>query len=310
MKLYKGVIAAAAAATGLLILVARVAKGAPPAPTPPPPAPPGLGNLYGIITDAKTNKPLQASIELVTFGIGASSADGTYEFLNIEPGFYTIHFYKDGYDMLTIWNAELKEGNNELSVQLEPIIELPAPPTPPPSMPATAGIYGKVTDATTTQPISGAIVYVASLVGAGTLSGKTDTYGNYTISSIEPGLYDIDIEKLGYEPARWRDLYLSEGEVRRFDAQLVPKALYTLNGRVTHSITGSPVGSVIVSMYNYETGLLIGRTTTDGQGYYSITNIEVGRVDVRFAKEGYVTHIYKNIVLSQTLNHKMAPEVW
>lgn len=75
----------------------------------------------------------------------------------------------------------LVEGNNELNAQLTPI--------PPP----VANLYGVVTDAETSSPISGVKV---------TLDGQithTDASGNYGFEGLLPGSYVVEFSKEGYE---------------------------------------------------------------------------------------------------------------
>ena len=67
-----------------------------------------------------------------------------------------------------------------------------APPPPPPGL---ANLYGKVTDADTGSPISGALV---ALDGMQTY---TDGSGNYTFTDLDPGAYVLQFSKDGYETA-------------------------------------------------------------------------------------------------------------
>jgi uncharacterized membrane protein len=74
----------------------------------------------------------------------------------------------------------LKEGNNELNVNLEPVA---AP---------MATLYGVVVDADTGQALAGVIVTV------GGLTTTTDSQGRYSIS-MTPGSYTVSFEKEGYQ---------------------------------------------------------------------------------------------------------------
>jgi protocatechuate 3,4-dioxygenase beta subunit len=55
-------------------------------------------------------------------------------------------------------------------------------------------LWGYVTDKNTNQPIAGALVQVGDVA-----SGYTDNDGKYTISSIPPGTYSIQISATGYQ---------------------------------------------------------------------------------------------------------------
>jgi len=60
-----------------------------PAPSLPPP---GLATLWGIVTDADTGTPIEG-IEVSLNGLTATTCvKGRYEFLNVEPGTYSLVF--------------------------------------------------------------------------------------------------------------------------------------------------------------------------------------------------------------------------
>ena len=67
-----------------------------------------------------------------------------------------------------------------------------APPQPPP--PGLANLYGKVTDASTNQPIAGVQV---TLGGIG--QAITNPAGNYAFLNITPGNYFATFSKAGYQ---------------------------------------------------------------------------------------------------------------
>lgn len=77
----------------------------------------------------------------------------------------------------------LVEGNNELNVQMAPIL------------PPVANLYGVVTDAETGYPLSGVKVTIDGL------TTYTDASGNYGFTGLTPGSYTITFEKEGYETA-------------------------------------------------------------------------------------------------------------
>jgi hypothetical protein len=60
----------------------------------------------------------------------------------------------------------------------------------------TAILQGRVTD-TAGAPLAGASIV---LQGPGTYTGSTDSNGNFTISSVTPGIYTITIRRPGYQP--------------------------------------------------------------------------------------------------------------
>lgn len=71
-------------------------------------------------------------------------------------------------------------------------LAMAAPPAPPPGK---ANLYGKVTDAVTGAPISGALVALNGL------QVFTDAQGNYAFADIAPGDYVATFSKSGYQTA-------------------------------------------------------------------------------------------------------------
>jgi len=93
--------------------------------------PPALANLHGVVTDADTGTPLAGvSVNLWSpdetepLLFTQTDSSGYYELANIFPANYVIYFEKDDYE--TVKNdITLREGDNELNIQLTPI----APPS-------------------------------------------------------------------------------------------------------------------------------------------------------------------------------------
>jgi len=69
------------------IIAATRAKAAPP-----PPPPPEKASLWGILTDADTGKPISGIEAALNSWIDTTGADGRYEFLEVEPGTYSLVF--------------------------------------------------------------------------------------------------------------------------------------------------------------------------------------------------------------------------
>lgn len=86
---------------------------------------PGKANLYGVVTDFQTGKPISGVQVTPEVGIPIfTDARGYYEFLNIgsEPFPFGIKllFKNDGYNDKTLI-AALYEGNNEINVEMVPV---------------------------------------------------------------------------------------------------------------------------------------------------------------------------------------------
>lgn len=139
-----------------------------------------------------------------------------------------------------------------------------------------ATVSGKVENIMT--GLSGAEVKI------GDLSAKADMYGQYTISEIAPGEYDISASYHGYKTAT-QHISLKAGDNLTADFLLEQLNSYTVSGSVTDE-DGQPVKGAKISLYGYEdiTG------ETDGEGQYSIKAYEA---------QGYHLSVVKNNYLPQ-----------
>lgn len=126
-----------AGVAGAIALMVSRAKAKPPEEIPP--TEPGLANLYGIVTDSATGKPLQG----VRVSLGAlttlTDSSGYYQFTDLEIEQYGISFQKEGYETQE-GPIFLQEGNNELNPSIQPS-EGPPPEEPTPSPISVSGFH-------------------------------------------------------------------------------------------------------------------------------------------------------------------------
>ena len=109
-----------------------------------------------------------------------TDAQGNYAFTDLETGTYSLFFQKGGYEEIEMADITLQEGNNELNVQMPPVVVL-------------ANLYGVVTDAETGYPLEGVRVSINGL------TTYTNGSGYYGFEELTPGSYTVTFEKEGYE---------------------------------------------------------------------------------------------------------------
>lgn len=83
-------------------------------------------------------------------------------------------------------------------------------------MAQNAIIKGKITDAFTNQPISGARILVQGNASA----AKTDSLGNYSLLNLPPGVYNLQISFLGYKAKSVFDIAVSNAKATVLDISL------------------------------------------------------------------------------------------
>jgi hypothetical protein len=73
-----------------------------------------FGNIYGIVTDAKSGEPIQAvSVTLNPGGIKTTvGSDGRYEYNHIDPGQYTVQAIKGGYQTVS-FSVTVQSGDSK-----------------------------------------------------------------------------------------------------------------------------------------------------------------------------------------------------
>lgn len=142
------------------------------------------GAISGVVTDASTNAPLSGAT--VTDGTRSATTDtsGAYTINNVTAGTYTVTVSRIGYSSssksVTVVSGTTSAANFALVV----------------ATPTTGTITGKVTSSSTGLPISGA------RITAGSRAAFTNASGNYIISNLAPGTYQVQASASGYKRLR------------------------------------------------------------------------------------------------------------
>lgn len=167
-----------------------------------------------------------------------------------------------------------------------------------------------MTDAETDDPIMDAVVHVYDPDNKRSTyqNTSTDRSGQYEVT-VDPGHYEILIEKDGYESHKGEE-NVSLADVQH-DAELEPEVETYVEGYVTDNATGDPIGGAEVTLYSRsrdsskgddrkavsdsdqrkdddkEGGSL--SANTDRSGYYNISCREETYY-ISAAKDGYESH--------------------
>src|SRR5215510_3373197 len=83
----------------------------------------------------------------------------------------------------------------------------------------TATLVGRVTDASH-APVPGAKIQVRNVNTNEIRTAQTGAEGEYTVSNLPPGLYDVIIGQAGFKLLREAKLELKVDQTARLDAQL------------------------------------------------------------------------------------------
>ncbi len=140
------------------------------------------------------------------------------------------------------------------------------------SLAADGTISGTVTSQTTGNPISGATIQV--IRGNHSIVGTTMTAsdGSYSIAGINPGQYTVNVSASGFQTGSI-GAKVSNGQVTIVNLALLPNP-GTVSGQVTDSLTALPISGATVQVF--QNNVLVGSTSTNGSGNYTIPDLALG----------------------------------
>lgn len=209
-----------------------------------------LDNRNNVLSTASTNASGQYAIN--------SLAPATNDRLRIStPGFDThIIGFQVTAGQTTIVNAELH---------------------------ASAGsLLGTVTDASEGTPIAGASIRAFSSEGIAVQSTLSDAGGNYTLSSLGPGSYNVVFAAEGYAGKTVGAFVISGAD------SPISVSLEMLAGAIAGTVvssSGIPLSDVVIRVfYN---NIIVGRVATDETGSYMLGSLAPGNYVVSARAEGF-----------------------
>ena len=224
--------------------------------------------LSGTVTSSGGGPLAGVTVNVGGTASGTTNASGYYSISGIPVGTYDVTFALAGYTSKT--QSVNLTTDTSLSVSLAPIV-------------VTHTLTGTVISSGG-APLSGVSVNVG-----GVASGTTNSSGNYSISGISPGTYDVTFSLAGYaSKTQSANLTADTTLSVALTATVVPR--YTLSGNVTSS-AGGPLAGVSVNVAGLASG------TTNASGDYSISGIVGGTYNVTFSLAGY-TSVTQSVSLS------------
>ncbi|MFL7869049.1 MAG: S8 family serine peptidase [Anaerolineales bacterium] len=144
--------------------------------------------------------------------------------------------------------------------------------------PTTGTLEGTVTDASNSNPISGATVTIV-----GGASTTTNASGFYQLTNVAQGTYDVTASATGYDPSTANGVVVTAGNTTTQDFALNAAAptTGTLEGTVTDASTTLTISGATVTIVGGAS------TTTNSSGFYQFTNVAQGTYDVTASASGY-----------------------
>ncbi len=271
------------------------------------------GQVTGVVTDAKTQAPIQnAYVDVYrpvsyyygtydeTYGTALTNAEGIYTVSGLPAGSYDVSFSVPDGDYLEQWYDAENSFAPPTSVSVTQGSETPgidAQLDPP------AQIQGTVTDASSGKSLSGVKVAIESSSGQIVEEASTSADGTYDAQNLYPGSYTVEFEPPSGENyltqyyngalsvSGANAVALSAGaDVTGIDAAL--QAGGQISGTVTSQVSGAALPNVGVYIYD-SSGNYVELVYTDSNGDYTASALPTGSYVVEFyGVSPYYTQYY------------------
>lgn len=251
------------------------------------------GSISGQVTDEQTGLPIiMARLRAIglddsCYGEAWSDTGGWYGIQHLCPGIYQVVASKEGYAPEVYPDSVIVvagQNTSDIDFALSPIAEY-------------GSISGMVIDEETGYPISMAHLIAIGLDNWCFAEAWSDTDGYYIIPHLCPGIYQVNVNAMGYIPETYPDsVTVVEGQnTPNIDFALTPMgAMGSISGRVTDEETGLPLP--MAHVLAYDSTFCAGDAWTDTAGLYLIQNLMAGQYIVRVHKAGYEDEIYPESV--------------
>ena len=165
--------------------------------------------------------------------------------------------------------------------------------TSPSALAATGTISGTVTNASTSAAISGENVTVFDSSDNFMASAITDSSGNYTVSGLAAGTYEVEFSGGNYITQFYNGkaslssadpVSVTEGSTSSgINAALQPGGQIT--GRVTDALSSAAIQNVLVGVFD-SSGSFVNSACTASDGTYTVSGLATGSYHVGFDASG------------------------
>ncbi len=249
----------------------------------------GIPNTYVILLDSGTQKPVSGIPAVQTdsnsglYFIGNVPSGNYYVYFSAGPG-YQSQYYNNvptisGATQLVVTNGSSTNGVNALLV----------------AAPNTGTIVGRVVNASTEQPVVGALVELYSTNNSPLGNSVfTTSSGDFQISTLNPGSYKLRISANGYKPILAVTQYLVQSGVTSQVSISLPNTVTYTSRVVDSAVTPAPVANALVEVVGGTISAL-----TDSNGYFTITVPFSTSFYLRISKATYVTTYTATMSYSQ-----------
>jgi hypothetical protein len=280
------------------------------------PLPAGDLCLSGTVTDAETGFAL-GGVQIQLFGgqgnhnFAVTDEAGYYELTGLFAGVYQMMAFAGGWGTYEPFSGTLE-------LYEDTVYDLAMVPV---ELPGSGSVSGAVYDAESGEPVSGALVHLASINGfpgggncwnhyqyetgeQGQFAFENVVTGEYILSGVAEG-YLISFYDGASNPEEATIIEVLEDEAILADITLIPLVFHTVSGTVTDFVNNAPLSGSIVRAMLPGTGCnhwSASMTETDEEGNFEM---ELPAGDYVFSAE--YSDPGQNDFMRQFYDHKMSP---
>lgn len=235
--------------------------------------------LQGVVTDQNSRAPIKGALVSLSGDTQLTTTTDEYGRYHIEvnPGTLDIEITAYGYHTVT-GNTTANKGDLKLfspamlSVTQSTVFQ-------------EVIVSGRVLDATTLQPIEN-----MKISQGGTNTNITGKDGRFYLGGLAPGDHTYTLSAHGYQTLVFQAYAPINGTYELGDIFVSPlnsNVTPTLEGVITDSLSGVPLTGVEVEIGN--NSVAAKRVTTDSNGRYLISGLQLDKFDISFSLNGYET---------------------
>jgi hypothetical protein len=228
-----------------------------------------LGSVTGVVRDSETNAVL-SGVTVFTDPLtkaAVTDADGHYTIADIKVRSYEVVATKEGYFEGLVAATVVENATITVNFALDPD-----------NTPSPGSITGVITRADNGNPLAGASV---STVPA-TSTMTTNAAGQYTITGVAAGSYQVNVTATGYISAS-SNVTVTAGQVTTANFPLTSNTQGSIDGVVTRQGTSQLLAGVSIS-----TTPATSTTVTGANGEYHLNSVAPGSYRVNASLTGYV----------------------
>lgn len=234
---------------------------------------PQVGHLQGVVYDKNSQVVDGATlVESETGQTVTTDGSGSYTFIDMKSGVRSISVSKSGFTTQSFNVQIVTDQTQYQDIYLD---------TP------LGSVQGTVKDASTNQPIAGAILLVGVPYGAIYYSAVTDAAGNYTLTNVKAGTLTIYAGADGYIAAN-SPVTVIAGQVATSNFSLSPDLALT-TGTVTGVVRSSASGNPPVAGAQVTLASSAISAFTQADGSYTLQAIPAGAQTINVSKAGFQT---------------------